>query len=399
MRDQTQVTQRVILAGTVVLVCSATGPSVWAGRLVAWGWNEYGQCDVPAGDDYVAISAQFKHSLALKADGTVVGWGQNNHGQSDPPPGNDHVAVAAGELHSLALRSDGSIVAWGYNRSGQCDVPAGNDFVAIAGGHDHSLALRSDGTVVAWGNNDDGQCDVPAGNDYVAISAGFSYSLGLTSDRRIVAWGKTDSPFVTFRVPSGTDFQAIAAGGFLRIHALALRADGSVVAWGDNTYGQSAVPAGNNYVTIAAGADHSLALRNDGSIVGWGDNDHGESATGDIKGVIAIAAGASHSVALLGLPDSLTPIADAGPDMVAAANEEVLLDASGSSDPDGEIVEYTWRRLPDDIVIYSGPQPKCTTKALGRAEELIELTVTDNDLLQSTDTVVIINVLLDSRYE
>ena len=395
MRDQKQVIQSVILACAVVSTFASIAPTVRAGRLIAWGWNEYGQCDVPSGDDYVAISAQFKHTLALKADGTVVGWGQNNHGQSDPPPGNDYIAVAAGELHSLALRSDGSIVAWGYNSSGQCDVPNGNDFVAVAGGHDHSLALRSDGAVVAWGNNSDGQCDVPAGNEYVAISAGFWYSLGLTSDGRIVAWGKTDSPFVTFRVPSGTDFQTIAAGGSLRIHALALRADGSVVAWGDNTHGQSVAPAGGNFTAIAAGADHSLALRNDGTIAAWGDNDRGELAIGDIKGVIAIAAGASHSVALLGPSDLLAPVADAGADVVAAVNEEVILDASGSSDPDGEIVEYTWRRLPDDIVIYSGPQPTCTTKALGRAEELIELTVTDNDLLQSTDTVVIINVLLD----
>ena len=37
--------------------------------------------------------------------------------------------------------------------------------------------------------------------------------------------------------------------------------EGSVVAWGQNGYGQTNVPAGNDFVQIAAGNVHSLALR------------------------------------------------------------------------------------------------------------------------------------------
>ena len=41
-------------------------------------------------------------------------------------------------------------------------------------------------------------------------------------------------------MPAGlSGVTAIAAG---RVHSLALRSDGSVVAWGDNTYGESTVP-------------------------------------------------------------------------------------------------------------------------------------------------------------
>ena len=40
------------------------------------------------------------------------------------------------------------------------------------------------------------------------------------------------------------------------------------------------------------------------------------------------------------------PIADAGPDLVAAPGEEVVLDGSGSVDPDGSIAEWLWR-FPD----------------------------------------------------
>jgi hypothetical protein len=87
----------------------------------------------------------------------------------------------------------------------------------------------------------------------------------------------------------------------------------------------------------------------------------------------------------------IPPIADAGDDIVADANEQVTLDGSGSSDPDGQIIKYTWKRLPDGVVIYSGPEPTCQTRALGRVEEVIELTVTDDSLATATDTLKIIS--------
>ena len=66
---------------------------------------------------------------------------------------------------------------------------------------------------------------------------------------------------------------AVAAGS---CHSLALKADGSVVAWGrQQTYGQCTVPAEaqSGVIAVAAGDFHSLALKADGSVVAWGDND------------------------------------------------------------------------------------------------------------------------------
>ena len=52
---------------------------------------------------------------------------------------------------------------------------------------------------------------------------------------------------------------AIAAGTY---HTVALQGDGTVVAWGDNSYGQATMPAGlTGVVAIAAGSGDTVALR------------------------------------------------------------------------------------------------------------------------------------------
>jgi hypothetical protein len=82
------------------------------------------------------------------------------------------------------------------------------------------------------------------------------------------AWG-SENLFGQCNVPSDlTNAVAIAAGGD---HSLALRSDGTVVAWGQSAHGQCNVPSGlSNVVAIAAGAYHSVALKSDLTVVSWG---------------------------------------------------------------------------------------------------------------------------------
>ncbi|MFC2134745.1 MopE-related protein [Bacteroidota bacterium] len=279
---------------------------VQASELVAWGWNQYGQTDIPAGDDFVAIDSGVFHSLALKSDGSIVSWGGDSgpywyYGNESPPNGTDFVAIAASPFHSLALKSDGSIVGWGgRNYYGETNSPNGSDFVAISVGGSFSLALKSDGSIVGWGKNDDGQATPPSGNDYTAIAGGDYFSLALKSDGSIVGWGKND--YGQASPPSGNDYVAIAAG---RAHALALKSDGSIVGWGRDDYGQASPPSGNDYTAIAAGegafktgGEFSLALKSDGSIVGWGHDDYTQASPPSGNYFVAVDAGARHGLAL-----------------------------------------------------------------------------------------------------
>ena len=71
----------------------------------------------------------------------------------------------------------------------------------------------------------------------------------------------------------------MAAGGS---HTVALKQDGTVVAWGLNGQGQTTIPAGLiGVVAIAAGGDHTVALKQDGTVVAWGHNQYGQTTIAD----------------------------------------------------------------------------------------------------------------------
>jgi len=73
-----------------------------------------------------------------------------------------------------------------------------------------------------------------------------------------------------------------------------------VIAWGDNSQGQTTVPpSATNVVAIAAGASGSLALRLDGAVVEWGSLvGWGSYVPPSVTNVIAIAAGVGCNLAL-----------------------------------------------------------------------------------------------------
>lgn len=129
-----------------------------------------------------------------------------------------------------------------------------------------------------------------------AISAGQLHSVALKKDGTVVAWG--DNSGNQRDVPVGlSGVAAIAAGGY---HTLALKNDGSVVGWGYNIFGAATPPVGLSGVTaVAGGYYHSLALKNDGTVTAWGYDRYGQATVpAELTGVTAISGGWTHSLAL-----------------------------------------------------------------------------------------------------
>ena len=132
----------------------------------------------------------------------------------------------------------------------------------------------------------------------VMNQVGTNVSANATLDlTQVLAWG--DNTYGQTNVPAGlTNVTAIAGGWH---HSVILSADGTVTAWGSNDSGQTNVPAGlSNVVAIASrSGNHSMALRADGRVVVWGDNSYGRTnVPSGLSNVVAISAGGAHCLAL-----------------------------------------------------------------------------------------------------
>jgi hypothetical protein len=141
-----------------------------------------------------------------------------------------------------------------------------------------------------------------------AVAAGGNHTLALKADGTVVAWGEnTDAEGLVVGqavVPWGlTNVVAIGAGQY---HSLALKRDGTVVAWGDNSQDQCSVPLGlTNVVALAGGGGHSLALGADGALSAWGADWNNQcDVPPGLFPAVGMAAGSYHTVVLLesGIP-------------------------------------------------------------------------------------------------
>jgi alpha-tubulin suppressor-like RCC1 family protein len=109
------------------------------------------------------------------------------------------------------------------------------------------------------------------GEVWVLILLGWLCASSVSHADPLIVWGSFNvygSSTVTNVPANATNVIELAAGD---THCLALRTDGTVVAWGTGGVGQTNVPPDlTNAVSVAAGSTHSLALRSDGSLAAWG---------------------------------------------------------------------------------------------------------------------------------
>jgi RNA polymerase sigma factor (sigma-70 family) len=223
------------------------------------------------------IISGYKQSLLVREDGTVMSWG-NLSRYSDPRTANDN----AKPMTIIGLKNAKSITA-------------------SVGCHG-SYALLIDGKVWAWGWNVFHHLGTGSKEEYItapeevknigdviSVSAGVSHALALKKDGTVWAWGKNwygqqgngrdnDTPA---QVPGLKKIRQISAGFF---HSLALAEDGTVWRWGG--YGDSTsnfpmvyttntpvgVQTSGKIIAISAGGMHSVLLREDETVWACGYN-------------------------------------------------------------------------------------------------------------------------------
>ncbi|SSC07500.1 galactose-binding domain-containing protein [bacterium endosymbiont of Bathymodiolus sp. 5 South] len=107
-------------------------------------------------------------------------------------------------------------------------------------------------------------------NDFDGVNNAPNYAnrrafAALKADGSITAWGHSD--WGGKNAPSGSDYTKIYSNA--RAFA-ALKADGSITAWSNPNYGGTGAPSGGGYTKIYSTKDAFAALKTDGSIAVWG---------------------------------------------------------------------------------------------------------------------------------
>jgi alpha-tubulin suppressor-like RCC1 family protein/uncharacterized protein (DUF2141 family) len=240
--------------------------------------------------------------------------------------------LGAGGLHSAQVRPDGTLWTWGYNDQGQQGngsiantvylvpqrVGSASNWVSVSAGQYFTLALRTDGTLWSWGKNSSGQLGRPStatdqglptqvgsAATWVSISAGADHALAVRADGTLWAWGDNTygqlglgdlvNRAAPVQVGSLTTWASASAGGF---HSVAVRADGTAWAWGRNHYGQlgqngqtqqtspTQVYGGlTSWVSVSVGYLHTMALQANGTLWTWGANYVGQLGQGATNNV------------------------------------------------------------------------------------------------------------------
>lgn len=135
--------------------------------------------------------------------------------------------------------------------------------------------------------------------DIVDIKGGLYHNLALKADGTVWAWGQNkwgqlgnntivDST-IPIVVPGLSDVTAIDCGAY---HNIALKSDKTVWVWGWNSKGQLGnntttdslkpikIEGLDNVITIATGQSVTMVLKEDGTVWAWGDNSYGQLADG-----------------------------------------------------------------------------------------------------------------------
>ena len=293
----------------------------------------YGSDRVFAAGSNFSKSSHGLHTITVGDEGIVYAFGSNNYGE-------------LGDNTTTNRATPIQVLKGAYSGTTYLGDNANNPIISVAASQDHSLALAADGSVYAFGRNafyqlgDNTNTDraTPiyvlkgaysgttylgdnANNPIISVVAGAAHSIALAADGTLYAfghngYGQLGDSTTTYRATpikvlkgaySGTTclgdnannpITSIAAGG---AHSIALAADGSVYAFGDNGYGAlgdnttttRSTPikvlkgaysgttymgdnANNPIISVSAGAKHSIALAADGTVYAFGLNGYGQ---------------------------------------------------------------------------------------------------------------------------
>lgn len=288
-----------------------------------------------AGSTWCTVSASMGfHTAAIKTDGTAWTWGSNTQGRlgdgtttnrSSPGTlaggGTTWCDISTGYKHTAAVKTDGTLWTWALNNFGQLGDPTvvirsspgttaggGTNWCQASSGDYHTAAVKTDGTLWTWGRNTQGRLGdgtiidrsspgttAGGGTIWCAVNVSPLVSAAMKTDGTLWSWGYNntgtlgDGTTISRSSPvttqgGGTTWCQVEAGSR---HISAVKTDGTAWTWGCNTsgaLGDGAVANKSSPGTTAGGgttwcgisaSNHTAAVKTDGTAWTWGPNGQG----------------------------------------------------------------------------------------------------------------------------
>lgn len=329
-----------------------------SGELWATGYNDYGQLGLgftpvyadPPGwlanstvvsltqvvGTWASIDEAFMNTAGIKTDGTLWTWGLNTYCTGSGTPGQ---VICASDLGLYASQLcpwvNGTSFAFlclppldaatGSGVSSPTRVGSDSNWASVthtASPIDTTFAIKTDGTLWCWGYNSGGTCglgytsfnvdfptQVQPGTTWRIIRGGYYHVMGIKTDGTLWAWNGPDGygalglgadyqPVAYYSTPhqvgSDSDWADVQAGYHSTV---ALKTNGTLWAWGSNTFGQlglgvdyqPAVPystpqqvgSDSNWASVSMRSNESAAaIKTDGTLWAWGMNVYGNLGLG-----------------------------------------------------------------------------------------------------------------------
>ena len=214
--------------------------------------------------------------------------------------------------HNCGISSDNAIYCWGADalvdtsgKTNSTKTPTrfGSDvlWAQVSAGGAHNCAVTEDGIAYCWGSNNIGQLGIrsdtglifkpaPVYGDFrfKSVIAGATHTCGLTLDGTVLCWGNnsfgqlgdggTTPRLAPTLVAGGVTFQAIDVGD---PWSCGLSTAGKVYCWG-GLEGLGVTPIPHLYANtptftkLTVGSFHACALTGDGQAYCWGNNQFGQ---------------------------------------------------------------------------------------------------------------------------